>query len=218
MSAPGPDLPPRPRPSFNKQASGGKPQGPPVPAPRGSKVSALAESFLSSSHPPPPSPSPRNATAATPPPVPTSARPAPLNHIANEPPPTPPPSLPSRRVISESGKQSPKGVVSPSPSDVVSGSSPEGFGLCLQNCYDIINKRHEDELLALESFRNHIFARSRLDKEYSENMAKMNMKASRKMTSVGNKSSTIFEVIFSCWCLCRCIRLKEVGHREVHAS
>jgi hypothetical protein len=85
-------------------------------------------------------------------------------------------------------------MVSPSPSDVVSGSRPEGFGLCLQNCYDSINKRHEDELLALESFRNHVFARSRLDKDYSDSMAKMNMKASRKMNAVGDKTSAIMQV------------------------
>lgn len=70
----------------------------------------------------------------------------------------------------------------------------EGFGVCLQNCYDTINRRHEDELLALESFRNHIFARARLDKDYSENMNKMNMKASRKMNSVTNKTSAILQV------------------------
>lgn len=201
MSAPGPDLPPRPRPAFGKQSSGGaagRTPGPPVPAPRGSKVSALAESFQGSlgssgSH----SPTTRNTVAATPPPVPSTSRPAPLaplNHVANELSTPPPPTLPSRRTISETGKSSPISVVSPSPSDVISGSSPEGFGLCLQNCYDTINKRHEDELLALESFRNHVFQRSRLDKEYSENMAKMNMKASRKMNSVGNKSSAIMQV------------------------
>lgn len=34
-----------------------------------------------------------------------------------------------------------------------------------------------------------------MDKEYSDNMAKLNMKASRKMSSVGDKSSAIFQVI-----------------------
>lgn len=204
MAAPGPDLPPRPRPGFGKQSSGGaasRAPGPPVPAPRGSKVSALAESFQGSlggsGSYPLQSPTLRNTVAATPPPVPTTSRPAPLaplNHVTSELPSTPPPSLPSRRTISETGKLSPISVVSPSPSDVISGSSPEGFGLCLQNCYDTINKKHEDELLALESFRNHVFARSRLDKDYSDNMSKMNMKASRKMNSVGNKSSAIMKV------------------------
>lgn len=64
----------------------------------------------------------------------------------------------------------------------------------MQNNYEVISKRHEDELLALESFRNHVFARSRIDKEYSDNMAKMNVKASRKMGSVSNKSSAIMQV------------------------
>ena len=70
----------------------------------------------------------------------------------------------------------------------------EGFGACLQNCYDTINKRHEDELLALESLRNHVFSRARFDKDYSENLAKTNLKATRKMNSISNKSSAIMQV------------------------
>lgn len=74
--------------------------------------------------------------------------------------------------------------------------SKAGFGECLQNCHDIIHKRHEDELLALESLRNHIFSRAKFDKEYAENLAKINMKASRKMGAVGDKSSAIVQVTF----------------------
>lgn len=75
-------------------------------------------------------------------------------------------------------------------------TSEDGFGSCLQNSYDTITKRHEDELLALESLRHHIFGRSRLDKDYSEGMAKLNAKASRKMGAISNKSSAILKVFF----------------------
>ncbi len=105
-------------------------------------------------------------------------------------PPTPvvsePPDLPSRPFGSESKSMSITSSMS---------GTPEGFGACLQNSYDTITKRHEDELLALESLRNHVFARSRLDKEYAESLTKMNTKASRKMNSVGTKSS-ILQVFF----------------------
>ena len=145
-----------------------------------------------SSNPPPPLPTSRPSMPSIPP------SPAPDEHPelppslpsgrrgahGNEPPELPPslpPSLPSsRRGISES-----KSV-----SSSIS-TSADGFGACLQNCYETISKRHEDELVALESLRNHVFARSRLDKDYSESLAKMNMKASRKMNSVGTKSSIL---------------------------
>lgn len=162
----------------------------------------------------PPVPAARTSVSAAPP----------VSPVSNDPPPTPPPSLPSRRLISENSKPpTVDAVTTPPPGVPTSTSRPsvptttkrpskpvvesvvrhdstamatntEGFGICLQNCYDTINKRHEDELLALESLRNHLFARSRLDREYAENMAKMNTKASRKMGSVSNKSSAIMQV------------------------
>lgn len=72
-------------------------------------------------------------------------------------------------------------------------SQQEGFGVCLQQSYEAINKRHEDELLALESLRGHIFHRARADKEYSENLLKMNQKANKKLTNI-NRSSAVVQV------------------------
>lgn len=83
----------------------------------------------------------------------------------------------------------------------VTSSDTEGFGSCLQNCYETITKRHEDELLVLESLRNHVFHRARLDKEYSENLAKVNTKANRKMGNISNKSSAIVQVIITIYLL-----------------
>lgn len=71
--------------------------------------------------------------------------------------------------------------------------SLEGFGHCLQQGYEAINKRHDDELLALESLRGHIFHRARADKEYAESLMKMNQKASKKLTNI-NQSSAVVQV------------------------
>lgn len=213
----GPNLPPRPGPggrsAFGKAppspGASSKQSGPPLPAPRGgSIVSALAKSFQANG---PPTPASRSNAA----PVPT-ARPAvvaaPSTPVSSD-----PPSLPSRRVVNESSKPpvdastptsrpsipaTKRPIVKPTESVKHDSTSTEGFGICLQNCYDTINKRHEDELLALESLRNHLFARSRLDKDYSDNMAKMNTKANRKMGSVSNKSSAIMQVCLVAETLC----------------
>ena len=181
----GPDLPPRPargnftRPPPSPSAGGGS-KPPPVPAPRsshssGGTVSALARSFQGSANGPPTSPH------TPPPPLPAARQTTPVPAPSEPPPPTPPPSRPMRKSASASLSAS-------------TSSSAEGFGACLQNCYDSIGKRHEDELVALESLRSHIFSRSRLDKDYSDSLAKMNMKASRKMNIIGNKSSSILQV------------------------
>ena len=69
----------------------------------------------------------------------------------------------------------------------------EGFGSCLQACYDAINKRHDDELRALESLRLHIFNRAKADREYAETMSKINYRANRGLTNV-NQSSAIVQV------------------------
>lgn len=69
----------------------------------------------------------------------------------------------------------------------------EGFGVSLQSCYEAINKRHEDELKALESLRVHIFNRAKADKEYTETLAKINVRANRGVASI-NQSSAIVQV------------------------
>lgn len=76
------------------------------------------------------------------------------------------------------------------------GLAQEGFGHCLQQGYEAITKKHEDELLALESLRGHIFHRARADKEYAENLAKMNQKASKKVSTI-DQSSAVIKVLAS---------------------
>ena len=71
--------------------------------------------------------------------------------------------------------------------------SQEGFGVCLQQCYEAITKKHEDELLALESLRGHIFNRARADKEYAESLNRMNQKATKKLLNI-NQSSAVVQV------------------------
>ena len=68
-----------------------------------------------------------------------------------------------------------------------------GFGSCLQSCYEAINKRHDDELKALESFRVHIFNRAKAEREYADSLARINQKAQRGVANV-NQSSAIVNV------------------------
>lgn len=192
-----PHLPPRPRPSYgsNKPSSPVTSKAaPPIPAPRGGNVSALAKSFQGAGGGTynanrPPSPPSRNVTPTQQPakpstPVTPGLPPQPAPEPLSPAPLPPSSSRPSRKTVNDSGKSM----------SVQSTSSTEGFGACLQNCYETIGKRHEDELVALETLRGHVFSRARLDKEYSEGLAKMNMKASRKMNTLGNKSSAILQV------------------------
>jgi len=69
----------------------------------------------------------------------------------------------------------------------------EKFGSCLQACYEAINKRHDDEIRALESLRVHIFNRAKADREYAETLSKINNRANRGLTNV-NQSSAIVQV------------------------
>lgn len=71
--------------------------------------------------------------------------------------------------------------------------SEEKFGSCLQTCYDAINKRHDDELRALESLRVHVFNRAKADRDYAESLAKINQRASRGLSNV-NQSSAVVQV------------------------
>ena len=86
----------------------------------------------------------------------------------------------------------------PPPPIVIRGAPPviandggEGFGHCLQQGYEAITKKHEDELLALESLRGHIFHRARADKEYSESLIKMNQKATKKIANIDQSSAVV---------------------------
>lgn len=72
-------------------------------------------------------------------------------------------------------------------------TSQEGFGVCLQQGYEAITKKHEDELLALESLRGHIFNRARADKEYAESLNRLNQKATKKVQNI-NQSSAVVQV------------------------
>ena len=74
--------------------------------------------------------------------------------------------------------------------------SEEKFGSCLQTCYDAINKRHDDELRALESLRVHVFNRAKADRDYAESLAKINQRASRGLSNV-NQSSAVVQVSLS---------------------
>ncbi len=169
-------------------ATPAKPSGPPPPLPSGPRPSVQQ---LTQSHQEPsptsvrPSPTPRTASIPSVPPE----RPSLPRGGSGGAPPALPPERPQPHVPASVAAAAPE-----RPQPRASTSDGEGFGSCLQNCYETITKRHEDELLALESLRGHVFNRARLDKEYAENLAKTNAKASRKMSNVSNKSSAIVQV------------------------
>ena len=75
---------------------------------------------------------------------------------------------------------------------------PNSFGKCLQGATEAIGKRHDDELIALESLRFHVFNRAKQDKAYAEELLKTNMRASKKAAMVSNPSSPIFKVRTVC--------------------
>ena len=213
MSAPG--FQPRSRPGSNKVSPPAPPDvvrpksgAPPLPAPRSSLVSSLAKNFgggtvsTGNSSPvvnhggtlvPPNGP---------PPPLPTAPRPTAntqMQQLMNEPATSSPKFAPpiSKPPVLPTSPVSPLSPVSLSevPKCTSMSTDSERFGSCLQNCYETITKRHDDELLVLESMRSHVFQRARLDKEYAENLAKMNGKANRKMATLSNNSSAIVQVI-----------------------
>lgn len=146
---------------------------PPVPLPRTRNT--------------PHSPGGMNSSRAAPPPLPNRPRPMGSSKVARPPPTEPAPPTPTT--------PAPASSVPTSSAPAPSAPTGEGFGTCLQDasCYDIINKRHDDELLALESLRAHLFNRSRIDKEYAEKLANANLKSSRKVNNI-DKSSAIVKV------------------------
>ena len=142
-----------------------------------------------SAGPPPPIPLPRSSKS---PPTSTSSASSTLER-ERPPLPLPEPVMPAPRLPS-----SPLGSKAPVPHP--RGSQPstatedvDTFGSCLQTSQDVINKRHEDDLRALESFRVHIFNRAKADKDYAEALAKANMRASKGIAGLG-QGSTIVQV------------------------
>ena len=137
-----------------------------------------------------PSPSPRELKSSpkTPQPSPRAER-VPHSPLRTE------PQLPPRPITAERDSSSPVHIpASPrSPRLPQSPQASKGFGLCLQNCYDAIHKRHEEELKALESLRVHVFNRAKADKEYAETLAKANARASRGIANL-TQTSAIVEV------------------------
>ena len=80
---------------------------------------------------------------------------------------------------------------SPSPAAAPLGLDHDRFGSCLQTCYDAINKRHEEELRALESLRVHIFNRAKADREYAESLARINQRATRGVANITQQSAIV---------------------------
>lgn len=189
MSKPSPyPRPARPRPPLSTENSDGT-SSPPVPAPRrsgGARPGSTLPTW------PPPA-----KTASPPSPVPSKIDqrpPAPLP----PPPSSPVPSLPSR----DSGTSyrqpdmpppiaMPPSFPVPSPSPALPNKNQVAFGSCLQQAHDAINKRHEDELHALESFRAHVFFRAKADREYAQELSKINARASKTLAAVSHSSPII---------------------------
>lgn len=68
------------------------------------------------------------------------------------------------------------------------------FGACLQTSYEAISKRHEEELHALESLRGHVFKRQRADKEYAEQLQRINQSCDRAAQFPSSTTSPIVQV------------------------
>lgn len=178
--------PPKPRgvPTPGSESSDGA--SPPVPAPRRGGV---RQSSNLPNWPPvanaasPPSPVPSKIDQRPPAPLP----PAPSSPV---------PSLPSRDTGSFSRPPDiPPATMSPSPPVATHTpaltKSQVAFGSCLQQAHDAINKRHDDELHALESFRAHVFFRAKADREYAQELAKINTRANKTLSAVSHSSPII---------------------------
>ena len=71
-------------------------------------------------------------------------------------------------------------------------AAPEdNFGSCLQSARDCINKRHDDELKALESFRVYMHKRAKADAEYAATLGKIGSQASRETGSLATGSNIV---------------------------
>lgn len=109
----------------------------------------------------------------------------------------PPPSIPDRTFSPTSSTNS--SVTSPPPeppsssSFVSNYSQSNNFGSCLQSSYEAISKRHEEELRALESLRGHVFKRQRADKEYAEQLGRINQSCERAAQFPSSTTSSIVQ-------------------------
>lgn len=149
---------------------------------------------------PPPIPQPRRGGGGGggPPPLPgrhpNAFRPPPPTSA-----PLPDPPLPERPRPVDIHRSPHPVVTSPTPSSsfqppsAPAVSQGDRFGARLQSSYEAISKRHEQELKALESLRNHIYKRSRADKDYAETLLKINQ-TSRKAADLANNPSRIVQV------------------------
>lgn len=203
MSKPNPyPRPARPRPPLSTVGSENSDgtSSPPVPAPRRSGGGRPGSSLPTW---PPPA-----KTASPPSPIPSKIDqrpPAPLP----PPPSSPVPSLPSRDFGTPYRQPDiPPPIAAPptppvhSPSPALPNKNQVAFGSCLQQAHDAINKRHEDELHALESFRAHVFFRAKADREYAQELSKINARASKTLAAVSH-SSPIIQVLHSIQTLCK---------------
>lgn len=85
--------------------------------------------------------------------------------------------------------------VTPERSTLANGDiNHDSFGASLHNSHEALAKKHEDELIALESLRFHIFNRAKQDKSYAEELFRTNQRASKKAGNVSNPTSPIFQV------------------------
>ena len=203
------DRPPAPVPAGDEQDDG----PPPVPKPRAGPRGVGRKANLPAWPPPshgvsknaPSSPSPQvlpsrvvaaeqqRAPAPLPPAASSSPAPSPVppvGHSRSVQPQIPPPDLPPPRA-----SLSPPAVVSPPPAQplpsLAANNNGYAFGTCLQEGHDAINKRHEDELHALESFRAHVFFRAKADREYAQELAKINSRANKTLSSVSQSSAIV---------------------------
>ena len=201
MSRPNPyPRPARQRPGPARGASEESPS-PPLPTPRvKSRPVPNLPSWPppSSSSPPGPALPPRvedRPPAPVPSPTPLSTSPQPYqvsgsvvtSFKAREHPPPRSPTVNS---------PSPVPARVPTSSPAMSSSQGEGggavaFGKCLHQAHDAINKRHEDELHALESFRAHVFYRAKADREYAQELGKINARANRALSSIAHNSPVV---------------------------
>lgn len=206
MSRPNPhrpmkDRPPLPTPGTNDAS-------PPVPKPRGRGGGVRQPSANLPTWPPPsadsspgppslppsrldqraPAPLPPTATPAAPSPS-SSRPPAPQTHghAHGSAPSRPPPPLAHPEPAPSLASPPPPA----SPSSPRPNKNHVAFGTCLQEAHDAINKRHEDELHALESFRAHVFFRAKADREYAQELGKINARATKTLASVSQPSAIV---------------------------
>ena len=211
---PGDDPPPVPKPRVGARGAGRR-QGaagslPTWPPPRlggasGNATSSPALPRDQQQRPPAPIPPSSSPPAASPGPPPARS-PAPAPPVHQQAAPQLPPFRPSLSPPIPPSNSPPSPLqqhTSVPPRSVHNGNS-FAFGTCLQESHEAIHKRHEDELHALESFRAHVFFRAKADREYAQELAKINSRANKTLSSV-SQPSAIVQVWCECVCVCVCV-------------